>query len=129
VEGDGLDLNAVLFESRENFGGKVKAGRRGSDRAKLLRVSGLVAVAIVRAVVAVDVGREGHVPDFVEDSVEVRGGGKPQGAFAELCSSEDLGFEDGFGFVGGVEEQVFAGLDFAAGADEGAPVVFGKLLG
>ncbi len=66
--------------------------------------------------------------DFVEDSLEIGGGGKPQSSFAELSSGEDFGFEEGVGFVGRVEEQMFAGLDFSAGADEDAPVVFGKLL-
>ena len=67
--------------------------------------------------------------DFVEDSVKVGCRREAKSAFAELSGSEDFGFEEGFGFAGGVEEQVFAGLDFSAGADEGGPVVFGKLLG
>ena len=75
-----------------------------------------------------NVGRERYVPDFVEDSVEVWDGGKAQRAFAEVSGGEDFGFEKGFGLVGGVEEQAFAGLNFSAGADESAPVVFGKLL-
>ena len=67
--------------------------------------------------------------DFVEDSVEIGRVEKSECAFAKISGGEDFGFEDGVGFVGGVEEQVFAGLDFSAGADEGAPIVFGKLLG
>ena len=129
MEGDGLDMYSVLFELGEDFGRKVKARSGGGGGAWFVGEDGLVAVAVLWVVVAVDVGREGHVADFVEDSVEVRDGGKAQGAFAELSSGEDFGFEERFGFVGGVEEQAFAGLDFSAGADEGAPVVFAKLLG
>jgi hypothetical protein len=64
---------------------------------------------------------------FVEDSVEVRNRGEAEGAFAEVGGGEDFGFEDDLIFV--VEEEAFAGLDLAAGADEGGPVAGGKLLG
>ena len=87
------------------------------------RVDGLVAVAVFRFVVAVDVGRERHVADLFEDGLEVGHGGEAEGAFAELSGGEDFGFEERLGFVGGVEEEALAGLDFAAGADEGGPVV------
>jgi hypothetical protein len=90
--------------------------------------NGLVAVAVFRVVVAVDIRRERHVTYFVEDSVEVGSGRKAECALAELSGCEDFGFEQWLGFVGGVEEQVFAGLDFAAGTDQGGPFVFGKLL-
>ena len=129
VEGDGFDLDAVLFELGEDFGGEVEAGGGGGGGAGLLGEDGLVAVAVFGAVVAVDVGGERHVAYFVEDGVEVGRGGEAEGAFAEVSGGEDFGFEEWCGFVGGVEEEAFAGLDFAAGADEGAPVVFGKLLG
>jgi len=128
VEGNGLDLHGVLFEFIEDFGRKVKAGSRGGGGTRFVGKDRLVAVTVFWAVVAVDVGRERHVPDFVEDSLEIGSWGKSQCAFAELSGREDFGLQDGVGFVGGVEEQVFAGLNFAAGPDEGTPVVFGKLL-
>ena len=129
MKGYRFDLDFILFELGEYFGGEVKAGGGGRGAAGLLGEDGLVAVAVLRAVVAADVGREGHMAYFVEDSVEVWAGSKAERAFAELACGEDFGFKHGLGFVGGVEEQAFAGLDFAAGADEGAPVICGKLLG
>ena len=59
-----------------------------------LREDGLVAVAVVSGVVAVDVGRQRHVADAFEDGVEVWRGGEAQGAFAELAGGEDFGFEE-----------------------------------
>jgi len=88
---------------------------------------GLVAVAVFFAVFSVDVGGEGHVAYFVEDGEEVGSGGEAEGALAEVCGGCDFSFEDGNIFV--VKEEALAGLDFAAGADEGGPVVCGKLLG
>ena len=70
-----------------------------------------------------DVGRQGHVADAVESAVEFGRGGEAEGALAELAGGEDLGFEEDLagGLVG--EEEVFAGVDLAAGADEGGPDV------
>src|ERR1700733_8054476 len=109
VEGDRLDLYFVLFELGEDFWGEVEAGRGGCGAAGLLGEDGLVAVAVFGVVVAVDVGRERHVSDFVEDSVEVGGGGEAECAFAELSGGEDFGFEQWLGLAGSVEEQAFAG--------------------
>ncbi len=64
---------------------------------------------------------------FVEDGEEVRGGVEAEGALAEVCGGYDSRFEDGNIFV--VEEETLAGLDLAAGANEGGPIVCGKLLG
>jgi hypothetical protein len=91
VEGEGLDLYAALFELGEDFGREVKAGCGRCGAAWLLGKDGLVAVAVLGVVVAVDVGRERHVADFVEDSVEVGSWGKAEGALAELSGGEDFG--------------------------------------
>ena len=76
VEGDGLDLYSLLFQSNEDLGGKVKAGSGGGGGAWFVGKDCLVAVAVLWAVIAVDVGWEWHVTYFVEDSGEVRSGGK-----------------------------------------------------
>ena len=57
VEGQGLDLHSLLFELREDFGRKVKAGSGGRGRAWVVGEDGLVAVAVFWAVLAVDIGR------------------------------------------------------------------------
>jgi hypothetical protein len=59
--------------------------------------------------------------------VEVGRGCEAEGAFAKVSGGEDFGFEDDLIFV--VKEEVFAGLDLSAGADEGGPVIGVKLLG
>jgi len=127
VEGDGFDPDANLPELREDLGSEVQAGGGGGGRAGFVREDGLIAVAVLDAVVAMDVWRERHVADFVEDRVEVGRGHEAEGAFAELSGGENFGFEDDIFFV--VEEETVAGLNLAAGADESGPVVRGKLLG
>jgi len=47
VESDGLDLDAVLFELGQYFGGEVKTGSGRSGAAGLLGEDGLVAVAVL----------------------------------------------------------------------------------
>ena len=93
VEGDGLDLDAVCAELGEDLGREVEAGGGGGGGAGFVGEDGLVAVAVFGGVVAVDVGRQRHVADAVEDSAEVVGGGEAQSAFAELAGGEDFGFE------------------------------------
>ena len=117
MEREGFDLHAVLFELCENFGREVKACCRSGGATGLSREDGLIAIAVFRAVVAVDVRREWHVADFVEDSVEVRRGGKAKGAFAELACGEDFGFEEWLGFAGRVKEQTLARFNFTAGTN------------
>ena len=84
MEGNCLNLNAFLLELSEEFGGEVEACCWGCGATWLFGEDGLAAVAVFGGVVAVDVGGERHVADFVEDSVEVGCGGEAEGAFAEF---------------------------------------------
>jgi hypothetical protein len=65
----------------------------------------------------------------VQDFCEVWYGEKAEGAFAELASGEDFGFEEWCGIGWGCEAEAFAGDYFPAGADEGGPDVFVGVLG
>ena len=129
VEGDGFDLDAVCAELVEDLRGEVEAGGGGGGGAGLVREDSLVAVAVFGGVVAVDVGRQRHVADPVEDGEEVCDWGEAQGALAELSGGDDFGFEERGCVIGGGEVEMLAGLNFAAGADEGGPLVLAELLG
>jgi hypothetical protein len=69
------------------------------------------------------------VADLFEDGLEVGRGGEAEGAFAEVSGGEDFGFEERLGFVGGVEEKALAGLNLAAGTNQGGPVLSSEVLG
>lgn len=56
-------------------------------------------------------------------------GVEAKGALAEVCGAEDFGFEDRIGMAGAGEVEAFAGLDLAAGADEGSPDDFAGVPG
>ena len=128
VEGNGFNLNPLCFELVENLRSEVKASGRGRGASDLMGEDSLIAVAVFEVVVPMDVRRERHVAYFVEDGMEVRGRRETQSAFAELCRCQDLSFEKGLGLINGMEEQALTGLDFAARANEGGPLVRGKLL-
>jgi hypothetical protein len=123
VKGDGFDLHALLPELIEDRGREVKPGGGGRGGTGVLGEDGLVAGLIFRRVGdgfgAVDVGRERHVADAIQDLVEVGRWREAEGAFAELACGEDFGFEHGRavgdGFI--AEEETFAGLDLAARTD------------
>ena len=76
VESDGLDLYSLLFQLVENFCREVQAGSGGGGRARFMREDCLVAVAVLWAVLSMDVRREGHVTYFVDDSGKIWSGGK-----------------------------------------------------
>ena len=112
VEGDGLDLYSLLFQLVENFCREVQAGSGGGGRARFMREDCLVAVAVLWAVLSMDVRREGHVTYFVDDSGKIWSGGKSQGTFAEVFGGEDFGFKDTelHGPVLAARREVLAGL-------------------
>ena len=121
VEGDGFDLNAAGAELFEDFGSKVEAGGGSGGGAELVGEDGLVALAIVSGIVAVDVWGQRHVADAIENSAKVFGGREAESAFAVFGGSDDFGFQERRSVVGGGEVETLAGLNLAAGADEGGP--------
>jgi hypothetical protein len=122
VEREAGDLNSLRGECVQYCGSEVEAcGGRG-DRALLLREDGLIALAIFNAIVATDVGRQGHVTDAVEDVEEVFGWSELKEALAELAALEDFSIEEDFAGGGGKNEALADGY-FFAGADQGAPAV------
>ena len=90
--------------------------------------TGLVAVTIFLAVVAVDVGRERHVAYFVEDGVKIGRRIEAKCALAKLGGGDNFSLKQRLRFVRRMEEEAFAGLNLAARANEGSPFVRGKLL-
>jgi hypothetical protein len=129
VEGDGFDLDAALTELIKNFGSEVKTGGRSGGRSGFVRVHRLIAFAVFRAVVAMDIRRQRHVADLFEDGLKIGRRREAEGALAELSGGKNLGGEQRLGFVRSVEVKVLAGLDLAAGTDESRPVISSKRLG
>jgi hypothetical protein len=64
----------------------VEACGGSGDGASLLGEDGLVAFAVGVGVVALDVGRERHVADLIEDGEEIGDWGEAEGAFAEFAA-------------------------------------------
>src|ERR1700733_5306506 len=129
MECDGLDLNAIASEFGKNLRREVETGSGSGRGTGLACEHGLVAVAIFGTFMAVNVRRQWHVADPVEDSVELRRRRKTESSFAELPGGENLGLEKRLHLAGSVEEQAFARLNLAAGADQSRPVVLRNLLG
>ena len=92
VEGDFGDLDAAGSDCVEDSRGEVQAGGGGGDGAALGGEDGLVAVAIGRGVWHIlgtlDVGRQGHVADAVQNGEEVGYGFEAQGAGAEVAAGQ-----------------------------------------
>ena len=89
-------FNAALANAIENFGSEVEAGGGGGDRSALVGVDGLIAVAVVGRVSAVDVGRKWNMADAVESGEEIIGGAEgieADGALAEFAAGENFGLQ------------------------------------
>src|SRR6185437_2092568 len=87
------DLHAARADAVENVGRKMQAcGGRGG-RADWLREDSLIAYAIRSPIVALNVGWQGNVPDFLEPMEEIRRWREAQAALAELPAGDDLSFE------------------------------------
>jgi len=56
-------------------------------------------------------------------------GAEVEGPFAEVGGAENFSGENGIGMVGVSEVEALAGLDFAAGANEGSPDDFTGVAG
>ena len=76
-----------------------------------------------------DVGREGHVADAIQDSEEIWAGVEAQGTLTEVGSGLDCCCEQGFCVAFEAEEECFARLNFTTGADERCPGMRAGLLG
>ncbi len=66
---DGLDL--ALADAVEDFPCEMKASGGGCYRSTLLRIDGLIPLAIVGRIRTRDIGREWDVADAVEGSEEI----------------------------------------------------------
>jgi len=128
VQRDGFNLDAVCFELAKDLRGEVQASRWSSGAANFIGEDGLIAVAILEAVVPVNVRGERHVAYFIEDGVEVECRSEAQSTLAELSGGQNFSFEYRFALARFVEEETLAGLDLAAGADECGPVVRSNVL-
>ena len=91
VERDASGLNVANPEFFEYPGGEVKACGWSCDGAGMLCEDSLVLVAILRLVVAMDVGRKWDVAEPLETGQEVRDVFEADGAFAEFAMLDDLG--------------------------------------
>ena len=128
VQGQARDLNTLGGDLVLEFGRKVQAGGGRGYGSAFARVNGLVALAIILLIAAVNVGRQRDVADAIEGSVEIVDRLEAEEAVAVLAAFEDFGLEfDGAGWRG--EHENLADGDFASGTDERAPAVIPGRLG
>jgi hypothetical protein len=125
VECETRDFDATNSERIEDLRGEMEAGSGRRYRAPLAGEDGLVAFAIRRLVVAMDVGRQGYMADAVEDGEEIVHRLEAQQALAELAALDDFGFKrDAAGRIG--ENEDLADGYLSAWTDKGAPEVFAR---
>src|SRR5262249_46970090 len=72
MQGDARDLDSTLCHRGDKRGSEVQPGGRGRDRPARVGEDGLIAIAIRRSVVALDVRGQRHVPDGVDRLVQGR---------------------------------------------------------
>src|SRR5262249_58006923 len=92
MQGDARDLDSTLCQRGDKRGSEVQPGGRGRDRPARVGEDGLIAIAIRRSVVALDVRGQRHVPDGVDRLVQGRSvvGPQPDDPSSEEALLEDL---------------------------------------
>ncbi len=130
VERDGRDGDAAGAHPLQEGGGHVEPGRRRGHRAGDPGEDGLVALAILRLVRAVEVGRQRHVARSLERGVQREPRGREQHHLHEAAVADgrgDLGHEHGVLGAPIVEHQAGARAQRLAGAAERAPPLRGEI--
>jgi hypothetical protein len=90
VEGDFGGFNTTEADAIENFRGEMKSGGGRGDGTALLRVDGLIAIAVAGGIETRDVGRERDVADAIEDGIEIFDRLKADMALAETGAGKDF---------------------------------------
>jgi hypothetical protein len=92
VQRDGCALHALSCKRVHQLGREVEAGSRSGNRSALRCIDCLIPLAIVNAIAALDVRRQGHVADSVDNDVErrARGNGEAYRPPAMKPSIENL---------------------------------------
>ena len=86
MQGDVRLLGAGLAAAVQHFRREVQPGGRRRDGASFAGEDRLVALAVGGRIGALDVGRQGHVPDALEGGVEIAVAVEADGALAEFAA-------------------------------------------
>src|SRR5687768_11536605 len=123
MKGDLRNHDAAAGASGNELRSEVESGGRCGDRSAGLREDGLVTIAIRWLVVALDIRRQGHVPDGVDglDNLVDRTsvfGPQPDGSAAVKPALEDLTVKR----ARALEDDLSAGLQLLARMHESLPL-------
>jgi hypothetical protein len=122
------DFYAVGGNLVEHLRCKVQTGSGRRYRSPLLGEDGLVSLTISVLVIAMNIGRQRHVSDAIENGEEIVDRGELEQPVAELSTLKDFGFESN-GAVWSGEHEAFADGNFSSGAHERAPEIVSSGLG
>lgn len=128
VEHYRLDLHAVSAKCVDHLRREVQTSGRGGGGSWAAGVDGLVALAVLGCVRlpfgAVDVWRQGHVPDALKNGEEVLRGSEVEGPFAVWAGHDDLRLKERLEMFGGCEEEELVSDDDLAGrTGKGGPLI------
>jgi len=93
VKGDLDSFDAALANAVEDLRREMKSRSGRGDGAAMSGVDGLIAIEVAGRIRARDVWRKGHVPDAIEDGIEIADWLKTDSAFTEFGSSKNFGFQ------------------------------------
>ncbi len=135
VQRDLGNFDSASTNLLEDLRGEVQTGRRRRYRSPRLRIDGLVTFFIISiaipgccAVVAVDVGRKGHVAYALDSRKEIGDQSEPDAPLAETAAADDFGLQFGafaleriFGRAAEVE--FLSDSDLAPGPYQALPLI------
>jgi hypothetical protein len=118
-------VNAALLEARQYFGGEMETGGWSRHGTALLRVYGLVALAVVTFAIrggidAGNVGWEGNVSNLLDSGEKICDRPETDAAFAERTAGHHFCLQ----FVIFSEEKLLSYSDLAARTDQALPVIW-----
>src|SRR6516165_9629760 len=93
MKGDARDFDAAGSNGFQYLRCKVQSRGGRCDRPTVAGIDGLVALAVRCEVIPMNVGRQRHVTDLVENGKEIIDWSEFEEPVAELAALQDLGFE------------------------------------
>src|SRR5437870_4094517 len=113
-------FNSTLRHAGEHFWSEVQSCGRRCRGPTFLGVDSLVTLPIFRTIFAIDVGRQRHMPNSLNDRKEVGHRSKPDSPLPETATRHHVGFQ----FVLLPEEQALTDSDFSSRTDQALPLVW-----
>ncbi len=117
-----LNLHPPRPQLRKNLRRKVKPRSRRSRRSRFTRKHRLVAVFVLLTIIAMDIRRQRHMPNLIENRLKIRHRIEPKRPLPKVASRENLRLKKRFCPIRSSKMKPLSRLNLATGSHKGQPI-------